>query len=71
MRRRYHRVTWALGWAVAALVAGLLPAHAATPGEANDLLVTGYNAGTGELSLSYTAACSAPDHTSSSARSRR
>jgi hypothetical protein len=39
-----------------------LPALAATPGEATELLVTGYDAATGDLSISYVPACSAADH---------
>src|SRR5262245_38312423 len=34
----------------------------ATPGEASDLRVTGYDAATGELSITWTPACGAADH---------
>jgi hypothetical protein len=37
-------------------------ALAATPGEATDLRVTGYNAATGELSIAWAPGCSAADH---------
>jgi hypothetical protein len=43
------------------LLAGSV-AWAATPGEATQLLVTGYDGGTGEISISYAPACSASDH---------
>lgn len=38
------------------------PALGATPGEATQLVVTGYDPATGELSISYDPACSAVDH---------
>ncbi len=37
-------------------------AAGATPGEATDLAVTGYDAATGDISLTYLPACSAADH---------
>jgi len=37
-------------------------ASAATPGEATDLVVTGFDAATGSLSFTYIPACSAADH---------
>ncbi|HKQ98811.1 MAG TPA: hypothetical protein VJV75_13115 [Candidatus Polarisedimenticolia bacterium] len=36
--------------------------HAATPGEATDLQVTGYDPATGNLSISWTSGCGAADH---------
>ena len=35
---------------------------AATPGEATNLLVTGFNAASGEIAIAYTPACSASNH---------
>jgi hypothetical protein len=58
-----HRPRW-LRLALAALAVSAIPgaAPAATPGEATDLLVTGYDSGTGAISISWTPACGASDH---------
>jgi hypothetical protein len=58
-----HRHRWLIRILVS-LVLGAAP-HAAfgvTPGEATDLLVTGYDTASGNLSLSWTPACGAADH---------
>jgi hypothetical protein len=44
------------------LMCAIGPALAATPGEATDLQVTGYNVATGELSITWTPGCAAADH---------
>jgi hypothetical protein len=52
-----------MGLACFLLVAGVVPAWGqTTPGEATDLQVTGYDPGTGEISLTFQAACGATDH---------
>jgi len=48
--------------AIAGLVCSAPGDAVATPGEATDLIVTGYDAGTGYISFTYTPACSASDH---------
>jgi len=48
--------------AAAGLIGASVPARAATPGEATDLLVTGYDPVTGDISINWTPACSAADH---------
>src|SRR5262249_26630556 len=52
-----------LGALLLTAVGSLTPVSlAATPGEATNLKVTGYNAATGNLSFTYTPACSAVNH---------
>ncbi|MGH9869082.1 MAG: hypothetical protein ACREAA_13070 [Candidatus Polarisedimenticolia bacterium] len=54
-----HLSCWLL---LAAAGAGASQASAATPGEATDLVVTGFDEATGNISFTWTPACSAADH---------
>src|SRR5262245_33806735 len=48
--------------ALAGLLGGSGLAAAATPGEATNLMVTGYDPATGNISISWTNGCGAADH---------
>jgi len=58
------RVLYRLGCLLSLVLGGGLAGSvlAATPGEATDLLVTGFDAATGDISISYGPACSASNH---------
>jgi hypothetical protein len=51
-----------IGMIVLILTGGFSALPAVTPGEATDLVVTGYDPATGNIQLTYTPACSASNH---------